>query len=294
METPLVTVICLCHNHEKFVKEAIESVLNQTHPHIQLIVVDDASTDQSSSVISKLLESHPDVPFLALQKNLGNCKAFNKGWELCEGDFVIDLAADDVLMPERVETGLQALASHDEEYGVHFSDAELIDESGKRMGYHSDRFPHNSIPEGDIYKDLIGRYFVCSPTMMFRSSVLKRMGGYDEALAYEDFDFWIRSSRQFKYCYTPEPLVKRRILRDSLARVQYRYGSQQMISTYKVCNKIFKLNQNDEERRVLSKRILYEMKKAARYGNGSLALKYFKLLLRNNGLLPVVPPGDHA
>ena len=107
MKAPLVSVVCLCYNHERFVGEAVRSVLNQTHPSIQLIVVDDHSTDGSQLIIEKLLTGHPSVEFISLGKNIGNCRAFNKGLEKVAGEFVIDLSADDVLMPARVETGVR-------------------------------------------------------------------------------------------------------------------------------------------------------------------------------------------
>src|SRR6266850_6384990 len=227
MERPPVSVICLCYNHARFVKEAIASVFRQTHPAVQLVVVDDASTDNSVQVIRESMQDHPEITFLPLLQNVGNCRAFNKGFALSTGAFIIDLAADDVLKPSRMTVGVDAFASLGPDYGVHFSDAELIDESGNRIGYHSDRFPHASIPQGDIYKHLISRYFINSPSMMIRRSVLERLGGYDESLAYEDFDFWMRSSREWKFCYTAEALVKKRMLKDSMSKDQFRRKSIQ-------------------------------------------------------------------
>ena len=281
MEAPLVTVICLCFNHDRFVKESIESILLQTHLHVQVIVVDDGSTDRSVEIIRETIKDHPEIPFLSLKENFGNCKAFNKGFALAKGDYVIDLAADDVLMPKRIAIGLNALTSAGSEYGVHFSDAELIDAAGNHIGFHSDRCPHGSIPQGDIYRDLIARYFISSPTMMMRRSVLEKLGGYDASLAYEDFDFWIRSSREFKYCYTAEPLVKRRRVKTSMVENQYKPQSLQMVSTFRVCEKIIQLNRNREERKALGRRIRYEMKKALEVRAWSLAFNYFKLLVRN-------------
>src|SRR6185436_18882244 len=107
MPSPTVTVICLCYNHARFVEEAIESVLNQSYANIQLIVVDDASTDKSAEVIKQLINKHSSIEFLPLQTNLGNCKAFNQGLARAKGEYVIDLAADDVLLPTRIETGVQ-------------------------------------------------------------------------------------------------------------------------------------------------------------------------------------------
>ena len=277
MKTPLVSVVCLCYNHARFVEEAIQSVLKQRYPNVQLIVIDDHSTDKSIEAIDKFISGNKAVEFIPLPSNLGNCRAFNIGLEKAKGDFIIDLAGDDVLMPDRIEMGVRNLESLGKEVGVQFSDAELINENGAHLGYHSDRFRHDSIPQGDIYKEVLSRYFINSPTMMMRRQVLEELGGYDGALAYEDFDFWVRSSRICKYSYIPEPLVRRRILSTSLGQRQYRTGSDQLRSTLTVCRKAFDLNKTEDEHAALRKRIVYEMRRAMFLGEIKIGWEYWKL-----------------
>lgn len=277
MKTPLVSVVCLCYNHARFVEEAIQSVLNQRYLNVQLIVIDDHSTDKSIEAIDKFISGNKAVEFIPLPSNLGNCRAFNIGLEKAKGDFIIDLAGDDVLMPDRIEMGVRNLESLGKEVGVQFSDAELINENGAHLGYHSDRFRHDSIPQGDIYKEVLSRYFINSPTMMMRRQVLEELGGYDGALAYEDFDFWVRSSRICKYSYIPEPLVRRRILSTSLGQRQYRTGSDQLRSTLTVCRKAFDLNKTEDEHAALRKRIVYEMRRAMFLGEIKIGWEYWKL-----------------
>lgn len=285
MPAPLVTVICLCYNHARFVQEAIESVLNQTHQNTQLIVVDNGSTDNSVEVIRQLVVNHPAIEFIVLQQNLGNCKAVNRALTLAKGEFVIDLAADDILLPARIETGVQVLREAGKEYGVHFSDAELISESGSPIGLHSDRFPHSTIPQGDIYKELISRYFICPPTLMCTREVMNHLKGYDESLTYEDFDFLIRSSRKFKYAYSPSVLVNRRITTNAMARAQFKLFSKHSLSTFIVCEKILALNETKAEKKALSGRIFYEMKLNLRLLNFGIVTKYFFLLIKNSRLM---------
>jgi glycosyltransferase involved in cell wall biosynthesis len=284
MPTPLVTVICLCYNHSKFIREAIESVVAQAYPALQLIVVDDASTDGSVAVIQQLVNEHPSIEFLPLTQNLGNCAAFNKGLVLARGEYLIDLAADDLLLPERIAIGVNALQQAGSAYGVHFSDAEWIGEGGKHLYDHSDRFPHVTIPQGDIYKELINRYFICPPTVMFTREVISYLGGYDETLTYEDFDFWIRSSRKFNYAYSPQVLVKKRVTTGTMANKQFRVWSSDSQTTYRVCEKIFELNETRDERKALAERIGYEIKLNVRLLNFKSAVKFFFLWLRNVSL----------
>src|SRR5690606_39263364 len=105
--------------------------------------------------------------------------------------------------------------------GLNFTDAENITENGAHISFHSDRFPHEHVPQGSIYSHLINRYFISSPTMMFSRVLIDRLGGYDEDLAYEDFDLWIRGAREFSFSYTPSVLVKRPIVNNSMASRQF-------------------------------------------------------------------------
>jgi len=97
--SPLVSIICLSYNHAQFVEEALNSVLVQTYKNIELLIADDCSPDDSKSVIENWLKNHPKVVFVANTTNLGNTKTFNKMLALSKGEYVMDLAADDVLLP---------------------------------------------------------------------------------------------------------------------------------------------------------------------------------------------------
>jgi glycosyltransferase involved in cell wall biosynthesis len=256
----------VCYNHERFVEDAIRSVLKQSYQNIELIVVDDGSPDKSAEVIRSM-----NVRFIDLKTNRGYCKAFNEGWRQSNGDFIIDLAGDDELTSERVKIGVEEFAKRDESFGVQFGDA--LYSNGV---LHSHRFPNPAV--GNIYKELIRRYFICSPTMMSRRSVFTMLNDYDETLAYEDFDFWIRSSRHFKYFYSPEVLVKKRIVKGSMSDTQFRKDSPQQLSTLRVCEKIRSLNTSEDENDALRQRLWYEFRQAVLRTDLALASKYFRLI----------------
>jgi glycosyltransferase involved in cell wall biosynthesis len=212
-------------------------------------------------------------------KNLGYCITFNKAFRLAKGDYIIDLSADDLLLPERIEEGVKLFQSKGLNCGVIFSDARYIDEQGKELHLHSDNFPHNSIPQGEIYKELIKRYFICSPTMMIRKEVLVKLNGYDESLAFEDFDLWIRASRDYEFYYSRNVLVNKRMVNSSLSKKQFTKGDTQRWSTLKVCEKIKSLNRTLEERAALRKRLWYEIRLSLQLRDFALAWQFSKLLL---------------
>jgi glycosyltransferase involved in cell wall biosynthesis len=268
---PLVSVICLCYNHERFVLEAIESVLNQTYSNIQLIVVDDYSEDGSIKIIQQLVERNPQITFLQLIKNSGNCAAFNQGLTLAKGQYIIDFATDDVMISDRIENQVNYFSKFDHQYGVVFTNADYINSEGKKLRNHTKYLLAKGlifkIPEGNIFRDVLSRYFICSPTMMIRKEVLDQMNGYDENLVYEDFDFWVRSSRNFKFAYLNEVTTKVRRTGNSMSSGWYEQGDKQLHSTYLVCRKAIALCNDKEDRQALLIRLRYEFKQAIFSGN---------------------------
>ena len=269
---PTVSVICLCHNHAPYVKEAIVSVANQSYPQVELIVVDDGSTDGSKEIIKEIITT--DVAFINIEKPIGNCKAFNRGFDVSSGSFIIDLAADDVLLPERISEGTHSFKKHD--IGVNFCNVKNIDGAGNSLGFHF--LQSDVVPDGNIYEHLIQTYFISPPSMMIKREVLEDLGGYDESLTYEDFDFWIRSSRKYAYKYTNQTLVKKRILKKSFSSEQRSFLNRHQQSTLRVCQKIKTLNRTIGENKALKKRVLYEMKQCIKQGNIHLLPAFLKLL----------------
>jgi glycosyltransferase involved in cell wall biosynthesis len=281
MQSARVSIICLCYNHARFVEEAIDSVLQQTYDNIELIVVDDASRDNSVAIIREKLRSMPEAVFISLPENTGNCRAFNRGLACATGDYIIDLAADDVLLPGRVAEGVKALQAQGVTYGLNFTDAEWIDDAGKLLHLHSQRFPHAKVPQGDVYLPLITRYFICSPSMMFTRLLIDSLGGYDESLSYEDFDLWMRGARAFRFCYIPQALVRKRVVMGSLAKKQFTRDDRQRYTTYRVCEKILEMNRTRAEQRALHQRIGYEMKQCLKVLDVGLVFRYMRLRRRN-------------
>ncbi len=280
MKQPLVTILCLCYNHEDFVAEALQSVFRQTYPHIQLVVMDDGSTDGSASVIEQTLKEKGEVVWVRHETNRGYTPTLNEALSYAKGEWIIDLAADDVLLPTRVEEGLRLVNERGDGCYIHFSDSEIITQEGQFIRKHSDRYPHRTIPQGDIYLELINRYFILSPTLMFRREVLDTIGGYDENLAFEDFDFLIRASRRFRFCYSPIPLIKKRMVAGSLSEHQFKRGSKQRWSTFQVCKKIADLNRSAEEHRALKARLRYEIGLSLRMLDWPVAMAFARFYFR--------------
>ncbi|MDW7695685.1 glycosyltransferase family 2 protein [Flammeovirgaceae bacterium SG7u.111] len=265
--TPLVSVICLTYNKSTYVEETLTSVVEQTYQNIELIIVDDASKDNTAAMLKAFKDESPFAELILLDKNVGMCAAFNLGLKRCKGKYVIDLAGDDVLVPNRIEKQVAALEQAGKSYGVAFSDAWIINGKSEAKGTF---YPRNSdgqlkklIPQGDLYKYLIGLQLISSPTMMMRKSMLVEMGGYDETLSYEDYDFWIRSSRKYKYLFQDEMLTKKRVADGSSSTGWFiRKNNAFLKSTLRICQKAFTLNESKEEDHCLAVSVRYHLRQA--------------------------------
>ena len=280
MTNPLVTVICLCYNHEQFVTEAVESVINQTYNNIQIIVVDDASTDNSVNQINLLAQKYPQIQTFILTENQGNCKAFNLAFQQAKGKYIIDFATDDVMFLNRISEQVSFFEKQNERVGVIFSNAINIDEQGNDLNLHT--ATNALIPQGEVFSDVLARYFICPPTMMVKKEVLDKLNGYDESLTYEDFDFWIRSSREYHYAYQNQILTKRRIVKTSHSKSFVKF-EKMTDSTRIVCEKAYHLCKSESEFEALQKRINHEILFAFRQKHWKVVLNYTFLVNQQKG-----------
>lgn len=290
MSQPLVSIICLCYNHQNYVAETLASVWKQDYNNIEVFIVDDGSSDKSVAVIHNFLAANPcPYPYktLFLEKNIGNCAAFNRAWRMAKGKYVIDLATDDIILPKRVSAQVSYFEQLPDDYGVVFTESQYIDADGKPLEYHfKQKYRHvRPIPTGNVYQEVLARYFISSPSMMYKNEVLHDLKGYDEALAYEDFDFWVRSARKYKYGYLDECTTLVRRLDNSMSRKLYKQNDRQLFSTYLVCKKAYNLNETKEENNALVQRLHYELRQAILTNNYLEAEQFLVILKKIKGNL---------
>ena len=283
----LVTIICLCYNQEKYVVESLFSAIHQDYPFIEVIIVDDFSTDNSKEVIEKWLIDYPAIQFIANETNLGSTKSFNKALKLAKGNYIIDLACDDILLSNCVS--LQLKAFHESPFknlGIVYGNAELINEKGD---FYFNYFPVDSNKKtiekrttGDIYLSVIsGGNSICSVSSLVKKSVFDVLNGYDENLAYEDLDLWIRASRIYEFDYIDEILIKKRISATSLGThffIKNDARSRKInYSTYLIIQKAIALNRTKSEHKAILKRMHFEIILALKTADYKLFLKYILL-----------------
>ncbi len=240
--------------------DCLQSVVNQTYKNVEIIIVDDFSEDKSREKILEFCKNNLQCHYTFNEKNIGNCRSFNQALKVSKGKYIIDLSTDDVLLPNRIveQVNLMEISL---DVGVAFSDANYINEKSEYIG----NFKKNvRFPIGRVYEDILaGRCYTMPVTMMIRRTILEQLNGYDETLAYEDFDFWVRSSRICNFGYVPKILSYQRILNGSHSTNFFVKNSLLVQSSAKVCEKAYFLNETESENNALAIRLRFELLRCA-------------------------------
>lgn len=202
--TPLVSVVTATFNMARYLREAVDSVLAQTWPGLELIVVDDGSTDDTPM----LLESYADDPRVRVirQSNAGQTKAKNSGIRAARGDYVGFCDADNAWLPDKLVRQVPLLEANPDA-GVVYGNIELMDGDGGPL-------PTPTIRRhgGRITDRLLLQNFVTFNTTLVRRAVMEEFGGFDESLSMGiDYELWLRISTRYEFIYLPRSLVRYRI-----------------------------------------------------------------------------------
>lgn len=214
---PLVSLIVITHNHERYVRDALESVARQTLRSFEVVVVDDCSTDRTAQLIRTWLDRTPlSVQFIVHEKNQGICASRNRALQRCRGEFVTALSGDDYYEPDRLERQSCFFRTLGASVAAVFSRARVVSEAGRELGIWFEEFA--AVPEGRIFDRLIRFNFIASPTVMIRKAAIDAVGGYDESLFYEDYDMWLRLADRYEFRYLPEIVTNYRWLPTGVSR----------------------------------------------------------------------------
>ena len=223
----LVSIITPVFNAFPFISQTIDSVLNQTYQHWELILVDDGSTDGSYKKIEPYL-TDSRIKYIH-QANQGQGKARNTGIKASKGDFIAFLDSDDLWVPEKLDLQISLLIEQD--IDLVYSNAFIINSDGIRSDIVMKTGSLEGIQaESDLLKNLIrGSIFVPILTVMLKRESIISLMGFDESPELrnaEDFDLWIRMASQgSKFLFEDRCLSYYRIHRSNLNRASYLFSS---------------------------------------------------------------------
>jgi len=202
-QNPKVSVIIPVFNREKLIQRSINSILNQTYKNFEVIVIDDASTDNTSENIAQLKDKR--LRHFKNDINLGPSKSRNKGIELSTGELIAFQDSDDEWYSDKLEKQVDLFFRSGEETGAVYCGMEFIDyKTRKKIG--------ESIDKSDFKKNFISGSFFRSPanvSLIIPKNVLNDIGGFDERLfAHEDTELAIRITKKYDFALIDEVLVR--------------------------------------------------------------------------------------
>ena len=216
--SPLVSVIIPAYNAEVFIERTIRSVLSQTYNNLEVVVVDDGSSDRTAEIVQTIASQDSRLCLLQ-QPNSGVAAARNLGIEKSRGELIAPIDADDIWYPLNIEKQVAAMVTADSDVGLVYSWSVDIDEEDLLAGGF-----HISTLEGNVDRALVYRNFIGNASaVLIRRACFDKVGGYDpnlkqqNAQGCEDWDIYLKIAKLYQFKVVPEFLVGYRQLIGSMS-----------------------------------------------------------------------------
>lgn len=218
LELPLVSVIIPAYNADSFIAQTLESVLSQTYQNIEVLVVDDGSTDTTAEIVKSFAKKDSRVTLLQ-QSNSGVAVARNLAYLHSKGEYIAPIDADDIWYPQNLEKQIECLTKSEPFVGVVYSWSVDINERGLLAGGF-----YNSTIEGEVHDALVYKYFIGNASSsLIRRTCFEKVGGYnckfrlENAQGCEDWDLHLRIAQYYQFKVVPEYLVGYRQIASSMS-----------------------------------------------------------------------------
>lgn len=224
-DAPALSFVVLCYNFERFIGECLESVLAQeAEGSFEVIVLDDASTDRSVERIRAIRD--PRIRLVARERNLGHSATINEALRLARAPLVARIDGDDRYRPGFLAAMLRVFAAHPE-VGLAYADTARIDETGRVVAESQDAVHGGRDFLGSEFLPLLGRNFICAPTIVARREAWLSVPPVPEHLAFHDWYFTLLLSRDWPFFYRAEVLADYRIHASNMHSLNARTGIEE-------------------------------------------------------------------
>lgn len=289
---PLVSIITTTHNRGALIKRAINSVLGQTYKNIEYIIVDGASTDNTSEVV-KSYANDKRLKYVYLNIDKGPAQCLYKGFEISSGDYIAFLDDDDEYHLDKIEKEVNLMNKLDDSYGMVYCWMTYYDTKTKNIVYF-----HNPQLRGFVGDDVVEKPVVSgTPTFLFRRHVFQELGGWNLNIGIEsDWELAVRCCQKWKVDYIPESLVNVYVNHSSTRMSDFGYYPDRCKKELK-----FTIHFLTEYKHIFEKypqRAKYHLERAYRFsyflGNKKESQEYYKRLksidksFKTQFLLPLI------
>ncbi len=206
MNSPAISVIMTAYNTETFIREAIESILNQTFKDFEFIIVDDGSTDNTRFIIEEYTQKDGRIKVIYNKVNLGIVHSLNTAIKTAKGKYIARMDSDDISKLDRLEKQF-AFMETDQKVGVCGTNSILINEKGETIGRKSFPYTNEKCRKAFFFCNPFGHY-----TVMMRKDCFDEFGYYNNYFLYaEDLELWMRFGQKYELHNLQEYLVYYRV-----------------------------------------------------------------------------------
>jgi glycosyltransferase involved in cell wall biosynthesis len=203
MVKPLVTIVIPTYNRSLLLKRAVQSVLNQTYSNLEVLIVDDKSTDKTEEVARELEKKDDRVRYIRQAKNQGAPAARNRGIKEAKGKYIGLLDDDDEYLKDKIELQVEKFKNNPR-LGLVYGGFRVIREAGEKKPVDK-----QAKQKGDVSRKLLNRCFIGSPTVLVKREAFEKVGGFDENLqSCQDWDMWYRISKEYPFDYIDRVVAK--------------------------------------------------------------------------------------
>lgn len=304
MSQPLVSIGLVTYMHAEYIEDCLESLICQTYQNIELLILDDASSDDTySRIVSYEQRMRTRFPYLSITRNShnsGNVSAnLNKILKRAKGSYIKTFAGDDAMFPTYVEEIVDFLEEKENENAILAytnavivgNDFHLGDDPGRKFAY----WRHRPYRQTELYEGLLKQNHIVAASVMLRRRAYEQYGFYDETIKFEDYDLWLRLSRKEQFSYLPSKLIYYRRADTSITNYRSENGKAKLKFMMSEDKKVLKKNFDglSKSKRRIYQQSYYEsyLKEALYSGYWDIAIQICLFMKRRKYHIPASVPG---
>lgn len=243
MNQPLVSVLIPCYNVEKYVVESVSSILNQTYKNLEIITINDCSTDNTGELLQQLADKDNRIKVITNEENLKLISTLNKGIALCNGEYIARMDADDISLPTRIEKEVDFLERNKDHDIVSTMFYAFRSENPRKKDLH-----HSPFRDEELRAYMLFRSGICHPAVMIRKRVFSELGlkFETEYLHVEDYALWSEAIYKTKIANISEPLLLYRVHQHQISSLNEDLQTENKKKVFKIHCKHLGLPIDDE------------------------------------------------
>lgn len=231
MNQPLVSVLMPCYNVEKYIEESMDSILNQTYKNMEIIAINDCSTDKTLDILQTMSQRDQRIKIINNETNLKLIKTLNKGIAICQGEYIARMDSDDIALPSRIEKEVLFLEANNDHDIVSTLFYAFRTENPSKKDFH-----YSPLLDSQLRAFMLFKSGICHPAVMIRKRVFSELGLSfgEEYLHVEDYALWSQAIYKTRIANIGEPLLLYRVHKNQVSSLYENIQTENKKKVFKI------------------------------------------------------------